>query len=149
MEETPSKLAATDPFVDRFAAAWTSRDAERLGALLHPEVVLEQPMMPVVRGRQAAVQALAGFLALIPDLQITVHDALTRDNVVFIAFGFAGTIGKRRVDWRLVDRIELTDGLVRSRVSYFDPRPLSRAILSQPSLWLKLARRKWRRPPRQ
>jgi hypothetical protein len=105
-----------DPFVERFAAAWRSHDPEQLGALLHPDVVLEQPMMAPLRGRPAAVGALARFLELMPDLEITIDDAVRSDDVVFIAFRFAGTVGKRRVGWSLVDRIELQDGLVRSRV---------------------------------
>jgi ketosteroid isomerase-like protein len=140
-----ASVPTTDPFVQRFAAAWSSRDARRLGELLHPDVVLIQPMMPVLRGRGTAVRALARFIELVPDLQITIHDAMRRDDVVFIAFSFSGTIGRRRVAWGLVDRLELIDDLVRERVSYFDPRPVSRALLRQPVTWFRLARRAWRR----
>jgi hypothetical protein len=137
MQATVSSAA----FVDRFAAAWSSRDADQLGTLLHPEVVLEGPLMPVLRGRAMAVRALGQFLKVIPDLQITIHDSMVRDNVVFIAFGFAGTVGRRRVEWHLVDRIELEDGLVRARMTYFDPRPLTRAMALRPATWWRLVRR--------
>jgi hypothetical protein len=92
-------------------------------------------VMPLLRGRDSAVRALARFLALIPDLEITIFDSMSRGDHVFIEFGFAGSIGKRRVSWRLVDHIELADGLVRQRISYFDPLPALRAVLVQPTLW--------------
>ncbi len=132
---------SSDGFVDRFAAAWGSRDADQLGTLLHPDVVLEGPLTPVLRGRAMAVRALGQFLKMIPDLQITIHDSMARNNVVFIAFSFSGTVGRRRVEWHLVDRIELEDGLVRARVAYFDPRPLTRAMAFHPAAWWQLARR--------
>jgi ketosteroid isomerase-like protein len=137
--------ASNEGFVERFTAAWSSRDAKQLGALLHPDVVLDGPLMPALRGRTMAVRALGRFLTIVPDLQITIQDSMLRDNVVFIAFSFTGTIGRRRVEWRLVDRIELADGLVRARVAYFDPRPLTRAMAFQPSVWWQLARRGLRR----
>jgi ketosteroid isomerase-like protein len=132
---------SNETFVDRFAAAWGSRDANQLGALLHSDVVLEGPLMPVLRGRAMAVYALGQFLKSIPDLQITIHDSMLQNNVVFIAFSFRGTVGRRRLEWQLVDRIELEDGLVRARVAYFDPRPLTRALALRPATWWQLARR--------
>lgn len=128
---------AVDPFVARFDAAWSSRDPEVLGALLHPDVVLEQPMSPVLRGRAAAVASLGGVLDMMPDLQITVHDWMKRGDEFFVVFSFSGTVGVRGLQWTIVDRIVLEDGLIRSRVAYFDPGPLVRALLSQPWLWPK------------
>jgi len=140
-----SDPAHPHPFVERFAAAWASRDPDKLAAILHPDVVLVQPLMLVHRGRDAAVRALGRFLELIPDLEIAIHDSVSRGDVLFIEFSFAGSIGRRRIALRLVDRIELSDGLVRSRLCYFDPRPLSRAVLLQPAMWPRLARMAWRR----
>lgn len=142
-----SNVPEHHPFVERFAAGWRSHDAERLGALLHPEVILRQPLMPVLHGRSAAVRALGRFLQMFPDLQISIHDSVARGNVLFIEFSFAGSLGKRRVEWHLVDRIELADGLARSRVAYFDPWPLIRAVLLQPWMWFALLARRWRRRP--
>jgi hypothetical protein len=129
-----------DRFVERFAAAWHSHDREQIRALLHPDVVLIQPVMRPLHGRDAATQGMLQFLELMPDLEITIDRALREADRVFIAFRFVGTLGRRRVTLAIVDQLDLVDGLVHARTAFFDPTPLLRAALSQPRLWPRLVR---------
>jgi len=105
---------------------------------MHPDVELVQPVLPRLLGRGAGVRGMGNFLLAIPDLEIAIVNASVQEPLVFIEFRFSGTLGKRHVEWGLVDRIELSDGLVRKRVSYFDPIPFLRAAVLQPSLWYRL-----------
>jgi ketosteroid isomerase-like protein len=108
-------------FLTRFERAWRSRDPQALEALLHPDVVLVQPLLPLLSGRARAGQALAAFLALFPDLEIVIGHAHVDDAGAFIEFSFRGTVGRRPVTLNMVDRIELDAGLIRKRICYFDP----------------------------
>lgn len=123
-------------FTDRFAAAWSSRNPDRLTALLHPDVRLVQPLLPEIRGREAARRSFASLLELIPDLTTDVTGWAAGTNGLYIEFRFSGTAGKRPVILELVDRFELKDGLAIYRASRFDPLPLIRAVVPQPAvLW--------------
>jgi ketosteroid isomerase-like protein len=132
--------AAPARFVARFQAAWSSRRPEELAALLHPEVVLTQPLLPPARGREAARRSLTRVLGLLPDLAIEVHRWSASGDLVFIEFSFSGTLGGRALSWRLVDRITLSGGLVLERASYFDPLPLFAAVAARPAALLRLSR---------
>jgi len=128
-------------FVDRFEAAWNSRDPDRLASLLDADVRLVQPLLPELKGRAAARKSFADILELIPDLRTEVTGWSSLDGSrLYIEFTFSGTAGKRPVTLHLADRFELKDGLAVRRVSYFDPMPLVRAILTQPALLWKFGR---------
>ena len=49
-------------------------------------------------------------------------------------------LGGRPIEWPVVDRFVLHDGLATERVSYFDPTPLLRAVLTRPTSWWRLVR---------
>lgn len=133
-------LAGSGDFVTRFERAWASRDAARLKELMHPDVELVQPVLPTMVGRERGTRGMASFIDAMPDLEIEIVDSCANGSRVFIEFRFSGTVGKRRVAFGLVDRIELVDGLVKKRVSYFDPIPFLRAVAAQPRLWGRLLR---------
>ncbi len=127
-------------FVEKFQAAWSSRDPDRLASLLHPEVRLLQPLIPELKGRDAARRSFANLIALIPDLKTEVTGWLASGDQLFIEFRFTGTAGHRRVSLDLVDKFELKDGLAIYRKSYFDPLPLIRAVAVQPVVLWKFIR---------
>lgn len=135
--ETQSVAAAytSANFVERFEAAWNARDPTLLADLLDSDVVLYQPLIPPLRGREAAVRSLSSFLRLVSDLEMTVHDSIRQADRVWIEFSFRGYVGRRRVEWRLVDWTRLSHGRVSERRAYFDPIPLIGAVLVQPRLW--------------
>ncbi len=133
--------AGRPEFVDRFEAAWKSRDPDRLAALLAPDVRLVQPLLPELKGRDAARRSFVTILELIPDLLTEVTGWSREDGGrLYIEFIFSGTAGRRPVKLHLADRFELKDGLAVCRISYFDPMPLVRAILTQPALLWKFGR---------
>jgi hypothetical protein len=140
----------TDPpaedFVRRFAAAWADPSPECLEALAHPDVLLRQPMMRPVRGAAAWRETVRELLGLVPDLRGEVLRWAGSGQDLFIELALRGTLARRPYEWTLVDRIKLEDGLVRERVSYFDPLPLMLEGLKRPSrlprnLRLQLRRR--------
>jgi hypothetical protein len=47
-------------------------------------------------------------------------------------------MGGRPIEWTVVDRIVLEDGLIRERRSYFDSVPLVKAMASRPRAALPL-----------
>jgi ketosteroid isomerase-like protein len=140
----PAAASAAAEFVERFAAAWAEPSPERLGALGHTEVVLIQPAMRRMEGREQARRGFAKLFAVWPDLRAEVDRWSATGDYVFIDFRLRATVARRPFEWPVVDRILLEDGLVRERVSYFDPLPLMLESLKRPSklpAMLRLMRR--------
>jgi hypothetical protein len=136
--------AASDPavrdFVERFQAAWARPTAEGLAAICHPEVRLGQPLMRELRGRAAVAAGFGELLRAMPDLRGDVERWSREGQLVFIELTLSGTLSGRRVSWTVVDRILLEDGLVRERISYFDPLPLVLGSLRAPRSWRRFIR---------
>jgi ketosteroid isomerase-like protein len=75
---------------------------------------------------------------VVPDLTGEVqHWGETVDGV-FIELTLRGRQGGRPIEWTVVDRITLVDGLIRERRSYFDPTPLLKAMALRPLASLPL-----------
>lgn len=127
-------------FVARFAEAWANPDPDRLAALAHPEVELVQPMLPVVRGRQAWRHATLRLLALAPDLRGEIDGWSASGEDILIEWRLRGTLAWRPFEWPLVDSIRIEDGLVRRRVAYFDSLPLILEGLKRPTRLIALLR---------
>jgi hypothetical protein len=87
------------------------------------------------------------LFALIPDLAGQVQRLGIGSECAYVELTIRGTVGGRRISWRVCDRATLREGLVVERESYFDPTPLLRAILTRPRAWPALARG-WRRSQR-
>jgi hypothetical protein len=135
-----------EDFVRRFAAAWADPSPERLGALAHPDVLLRQPMMRPIRGAAAWREAVRDLLDMAPDIRGEVLRWAASGPDLFVELTLRATFARRPYQWTLVDRIRLEEGLVRERVSYFDPLPLMLEGLKRPSrlprsLRLQLRRR--------
>ena len=140
--ESPPKPAAPSGaavFVDRFAAAWSTCDPERLLELLTDDVVLRQPGLPDTQGKAAARDAFSRLFRAFPDLHAIVHRWAANGDVVFIEFTLATTFGGRELSWPAVDRFLLRDGLAAERVNYFDARRFLIEILKRPRGWRRLA----------
>jgi len=140
---TATKTSAAE-FVEFFAAGWIlgAGDAEgffrHFGPRMHPETVLTQPIAPPARGPGSLRQLFEPLFEAVPDL----HGELQRwgetADGVFIELTLRGHLGRRPVEWTVVDRIILEDGLIRERRSYFDPGPLLKAIALRPRASLPL-----------
>lgn len=118
-------------FVEQFRTLWAAPSVERLDALTHPDVCYVQPLLPDVRGREAAGSYWRRIFTLMPDLRIdVVNSAASADNVVYIEFRIIGTLGGKPVSWPAVDRYELDEiGRVRRRVLYCDSAQMVPAVL--------------------
>jgi ketosteroid isomerase-like protein len=138
-------------FVEFFAEGWKfgARDADgffrHFGPRMHTDSVLIQPIAPTVRGPQALQELFGPLFKAVPDL----HGELKRwgETVdgVFIELTLRGHLGGRPVEWTVVDRIILEDGLIRQRRSYFDPAPLLKAVALRPHASLPLLHSLFRR----
>lgn len=104
-------------------------------ALLHPDVVLYQPHLPPIRGREAALREFRRLLAWLP----TFHGAVTRwsesGGHVFIEWKMQLPLGGRTISIPAVDRFLVRDGLGMERVVYFDQLRLIAAVAGHPRLW--------------
>jgi ketosteroid isomerase-like protein len=129
-----------ESFVRRFAAFWARPSLEGMDALLHPDVVLVQPLAGTLRGLSRAKAEFARIFAAVPDLRGEVDRWCARDAAVFVELRLSGTLGRSRVEWPVVDRFLLEDGLAVERVSYFDPTRLLAAVAARPSSWPRLLR---------
>jgi len=125
----------TEPFADRFAAAWAAPTPEGLAALLSQEVVLYQPHCPAIRGKSAAAAEFSHLLRWIPRTHSIVKSSQETSEIAFIEHELRFPVGSQVIRVPTVDRFELNKGLAKMRVAYFDSARLTRAILRHPSLW--------------
>src|SRR5262249_30506913 len=126
-----TKRAATDEaaaFVEKFIAVWADPEVEKLQELTHDDVVLVQPMMPRMVGREAAREGFGRLLALFPGIHGEVLRWSAEDNLLMIEMRMTVPAGSRPLAWDLVDRIVLEDGLVRERITYMDSLPITLGV---------------------
>jgi len=144
MTTAASTRTAVAEFVEFFAAGWElgARDAEgffrHFGPRMHPDTALIQPIAPPARGPGALRELFGPLFKAVPDLTGTLRRWGQTDDGVFIELTLRGHLGSRPVEWTVVDRIILEDGLIRERRSYFDPAPLLKAVALRPHAALPL-----------
>jgi len=121
--------------VERFAAAWANPALDRFLELLHPQVRLLQPVTPPIVGRDAARAEFARLLQWLPDMRGTVDESATVDNVALIAWRLRFGLGGRPFELRIVDRLVISDGLIREREAYYDSLGFMIVLLRRPRAW--------------
>ncbi|WP_110319157.1 nuclear transport factor 2 family protein [Mycolicibacterium moriokaense] len=129
---TPSDPEA---FVNKFVDFWSSPSPQRLPELLHPNVVLMQPLAAPMIGIQAAQAEFRRFCYCLPDLRAHVDHWCADGNLVYIEFRLQARIGGDVIAWPNVNRLILHDGKAIERVTYFDPLAILPTLLRHPSLW--------------
>jgi len=122
-------------FVRRFDATWASPDPDSLNALVHADIEFMQPMEAPVHGHREAAAFWRRLLTLIPDLRGEVVSWGLRGQHVYLELRMFGNLGGKPIEWVVLDRIVLEDGLVRQRVAYFNPLPLVLAVGARPRAW--------------
>lgn len=141
-----STTTTTAEFVDFFEAGWKfgARDADaffrHFGPRMHPNTELIQPIARTARGPGALRQLFLPLFKAIPDLVGDLKRSGATSDGVFIELTLRGHLGGRSVEWTVVDRIILENGLIRQRRSYFDPAPLLKAVALRPRASLPLLR---------
>jgi hypothetical protein len=121
--------------VEGFTRAWASPALECFMELLHPDVLLLQPVTRPIRGRDAARAEFARLLTWLPDLRGTVDRSAIDGDLALVAWRLAFTLGRQPVELRIVDRIVVADGLIREREAYYDSLGLMIMLLRRPSAW--------------
>ncbi|MEU6781238.1 nuclear transport factor 2 family protein [Nonomuraea angiospora] len=129
---------AAAAFVEKFEDSWRTPDLRKHEALWSDQIVLVQPLMGALRGRDECRVAFARLFELVPDIHATVHRWSAGDDAIFIEFTLSGTFGGRELAWTAVDRFALVDGLIAERISYFDSAPLALAMAGRPRGWRRL-----------
>jgi ketosteroid isomerase-like protein len=125
-------------FVAFFAEGWAvgATDPERFyahfGGRMLPAAPMTQPLAAKVRGPAGLRQLFDPLFRAMPDLRGDVVSWGETDTGVLVELRLHGTLADRAVAWTVVDRIDLEDGRIAGRHSYFDPAPLVRALLSRP-----------------
>jgi ketosteroid isomerase-like protein len=113
-----------EDFVNRFAAAWTTRDSGAFLALWHPEGKLHYPFASrVIHGREVGkLNDLTKANA--PDLTWNLVDWTSKGNVIVIEWASSNKYGDHVVSWRGVDKLTIQDGKIIEEIVYTDTAPL-------------------------
>jgi ketosteroid isomerase-like protein len=137
MTDVSTQTAAAE-FVEFFGAGWAigARDSDgffrHFEQRMHPDAVMIQPIAPRTQGPRALRQLFGPLFHAVPDLTGEVQGWGATDDGVFIQLTLRGSLSGRPLDWTVVDRIVLEDGLIRERCSYFDPLPLLKTMAMRP-----------------
>lgn len=137
-------MRSANEFVDAFEQFWRAPSVDGLDGLLAEDIVLRQPLGPTARGLAAGRRSFSQIFKAVPDLRAVVDRWAETEDGVFIEFRLMGTVGGRLVEWPVVDRFVLRDGMAVERMGYFDPTPLLRAFLTRPSSWGRFLRSRFR-----
>lgn len=124
-----------EQFVANFIDFWSNPSIERIPEILHPDVVLMQPLTAPMHGIDAAREEFRGIWRLLPDLHAQVDRWRGDSDVLFIEFRLRARVGRGLIEWPNVDRFVLRDGKAIVRTNYFDPLPVFGQVLAHPSLW--------------
>jgi hypothetical protein len=131
-------------FVEFFAAGWAigANDPEaffrHFGPRMHPNTELIQPIARPARGHGALRELFGPLFKAVPDLTGTLRRWGETADGVFIELTLRGHLGRKPIEWTVVDRIILEDSTIRERRSYFDPAPLLKAVALRPRASLPL-----------
>jgi ketosteroid isomerase-like protein len=123
-------------FIPVFIEGWTRSQPEDwidfFRPLVHPDVVVTQPMLPTAIGPEAYMNGFRNTFDLMRDMAVEVLSTAVSEDAVFIESRVSATIGGRRFSFDVADRFQFRDGLIYRRASYFDPMPIIVAVLLRP-----------------
>jgi ketosteroid isomerase-like protein len=136
----------SDPgqFVEKFADFWKHPSPQRLPELLHPDVVLVQPLAPRTIGLEAAQAQFYRFCCSLPGLTADVEHWSGDKDVVFVEFRLRANVGGDVLEWPNVNRLRLRDGKGIERITYFDPLAVLPTLLRHPAVAWRWHRSKMR-----
>jgi SnoaL-like protein len=138
--------SAAEAFVTAFTEGWMAPAnadafADYFEPWFSPDVRMIQPQLaPVVGLRAFREDFVRPLFELIPDLHGIVEGWAASGDVIYIELRLEGTVGRRRVTMRSVDRITLRDGKVVERAANLDPTPLVAAVARTPTVWPRFVR---------
>ncbi len=129
-------------FIDRYNDAWGRHDVDAIVALHTDDSVFENHVTGDVNvGREAIGRAISGIFSVFPDLSFETRRQYIRDDLVVQEWTARGThLGKmtragieveptrRTVEYRGMDVIPITNGLVARKDVYSDSITLLRQL---------------------
>ncbi|GLZ48853.1 hypothetical protein Acsp06_50380 [Actinomycetospora sp. NBRC 106375] len=111
-----------DTLVRDFVAAFTTKDAERLGEYLHPDVVFTSYGDDEVRGRDAVVQVWKNVFSSFERVEFeTIHQAVNGDVVIAEQVHGLALPGGPLAPIRNMAVYELRDGKIAAWRDYTNP----------------------------
>jgi hypothetical protein len=128
-------MSATATFVNNFIAFWKDPSPERVSELLHPDIVLLEPLAAPMHGIAAAQDNFRKIFKWLPDLRAEVDRWRGADDVVFIEFRLKAHFGRKLIEWPTVDRFVLRGDKAVEGATYFDALPLLMMVSKRPSTW--------------
>jgi hypothetical protein len=136
----PAQQAQTASFVERFRAAWAQPTVEALMALLHDDVVLVAPMTARTEGKDEGRRAFERVLTGFPGLRGEVLSWGGTPDALFVELRLSAPVGRRPIEWTVVDRIRLEGEVATERITFMDSGEILRQVLRRPSAWPRMIR---------
>ncbi len=116
-------MSANSEVVDRFIAAWKTRDLELIMSFFHDDAVYTNvPIDPPNRGSEAIRTMIGGFLGMAQAIEFVVHRSAENAaaGIVMNERTDRFLIGERWVELPVMGVFELRDGRIQAWRDYFD-----------------------------
>ena len=116
-------MSANNEVVDRFIAAWKTRDLELIMSFFHDDAVYTNvPIDPPNRGSEAIRTMIGGFLGTAQAIEFVVHRSAENAaaGIVMNERTDRFLIGERWVELPVMGVFELRDGRIQAWRDYFD-----------------------------
>lgn len=112
--------------VEAFCAAWTTRDADKIAALVTEDCFYHNVPIAPVEGRAAVAEFIRNFLkdATTVDFDILAI-AETADGVVLTERVDRFDFGGKHIDLPVMGSFHIRDGLIARWLDYFDMAPFA------------------------
>jgi hypothetical protein len=88
----------------------------------HPDVIIETPLGPPIKGADAARQAVASVFPAVKEIRIVRH--IADGDWCATLFDFEYVFGT----FRIIDIFHVVDGRIISIQAYYDPRPILQGL---------------------
>ena len=120
--------------VAAFAAFWARPNPERVAPVLTPDVLGHWPWSSTpVRGVAEYVNRIAGVIALVPDLRLTVAEHASNGEFTFVRWVMHATGAAGPFELTGIDRLRLCAGLVAENIICFDTVQFHAMVGRKPS----------------
>ena len=115
-------------WIDRFVAAWASREPRVMAGLWHEDGWLRHPALDAPIDGATVPLNNDNTKALIPDLQWRLRHWAAREDVLFLEWVCTGTVNGTLMEWEGVDRMILRSDKIAEEVVFHDTYPLRRLL---------------------
>ena len=133
-ESSSELLKAT---AKEFDDAWRNPDVAHFVSMLHPDVVLKQPVLPPIHGKNGGTRFFQRFLKWLPDVRGEVLEWSGAGDTLYIVWLLEASVGGKPFSMRAVDVIRIdSEGLIMEREAFYDSLHFFKVNLSRPFAWI-------------